>query len=82
MSSGSLVVANGEGDVFGVDPASGRQSWGGQGRQQRSSRPLGERHATVYVAPTGCIEVEAVGKIYYYRMNAMTHEPQSTGSVC
>ncbi len=82
MSGGALVVANNDGNVFGVDPASGRPSWGPVTVGNSVQADLTANGSTVFVAPTGCVSVEAVGKIYYFRVNANTQERQSTGSVC
>jgi outer membrane protein assembly factor BamB len=83
LSSGTLIVGGDNGNIFGVDPATGAKAWGPVvvGTKLQADLLAASSGPTVYVAPTGCIGSDP-DRGYYYKVNASTHERQSTSSVC
>lgn len=82
LSGGNLIIANDDGDLFGIDPGSGRQAWGPLEVGTSIHADLLATDSTLYVAPTRCTSEETAGEVYYYKVNTTTRERQSTGSVC
>jgi len=82
LSGGVLVVAADNGDVFGVDTATGAPAWGPVKMGTTLQADLLASGSTVYAAPSRCTSVETTGEVYYYKLDATTHEAKSTGSVC
>jgi outer membrane protein assembly factor BamB len=82
LSGGNLIVGNEEGNLFGIDASTGRQLWGPVQVGSTLHADLLPDESTVYVAPTGCTTEDSGNELYYYRVNVVTRERQSTGSVC
>jgi outer membrane protein assembly factor BamB len=83
LSGGTLIVGADNGDVFGLNPATGEVSWGpvAVGSTLQADIVSTPSSATVYIAPSGCIGTSPE-RLYYYKINTSTHEPQGTSAVC